>query len=116
MRSSSGGLRGWGRGWWCSDRFHRGVADGAEVSGLRHASDVALDALEPLLGELRKLDGLTERKRGVFYRRSSAFLHFHEDAAGFFADAKVGPGWRRFDVTTGKLRREFVRAVRNSLV
>jgi hypothetical protein len=76
---------------------------------------VALDALEPLLVELRKLDGLTERKRGVFYRGSSAFLHLHEDPAGFFADAKLGPAWRRFDVTTPKLRREFVRALKRAL-
>jgi hypothetical protein len=82
---------------------------------LRHASDVALDAIEPLLEELRRLPGLTERKRGVFYRRSSAFLHFHEDPAGFFADAKLGPAWRRFDVTTPKLRREFVRDVKRAL-
>jgi hypothetical protein len=82
---------------------------------LKHASAVALDALEPLLDELRSVPGLTERKRGVFYRGSSAFLHFHEDPAGFFADAKVGPGWQRFDVTTAKLRREFLRCVKEVL-
>jgi hypothetical protein len=82
---------------------------------LKHATDIALDALEPLLVELRAVQGLTERKRGIFYRRSRAFLHFHEDPAGFFADAKLGTAWRRFDVTTPKLRREFVRAVGEAL-
>jgi hypothetical protein len=51
----------------------------------------------------------------VFYRRSTAFLHFHEDPAGFFADAKIGPGWIRFDVTTAALRRALVKAVSDEL-
>ena len=82
---------------------------------MKHATDVALDALEPLLRELRRFDALTERKRGVFYRGSSAFIHFHEDSAGFFADAKVSPDWVRFDVTTAAQRRAFVREVRACL-
>jgi hypothetical protein len=56
---------------------------------MKHAGSDALDALEPVLAELRKLDGLKEKKRGTFYRGSSAFLHFHEDPAGFFADVKL---------------------------
>lgn len=79
---------------------------------MKHATPVALDALAGLLDELRAVDGLTERKRGLFYRGSSAFLHFHEDPAGFFADAKVSPAWVRFDVTTAKQRRALVREVR----
>jgi hypothetical protein len=77
---------------------------------MKHATSVALDALELLLDQLRVLP-IAERKRGVFYRGSSAFLHFHEDPAGFFADAKLGPGWVRFDVTTPKLRRAMLKAV-----
>ena len=34
------------------------------------------------------LDGLTERTPGTFYRRSRAFLHFHADPAGIFADVR----------------------------
>jgi hypothetical protein len=79
---------------------------------VKHATPVALDALDGLLSELREIDGLTERKRGVFYRGSSAFLHFHEDAAGFFADAKVTPAWVRFDVTTARQRRVLLREMR----
>lgn len=79
---------------------------------MKHATPVALDAIEPLLRELRTVEGLTERKRGLFYRGSSAFLHFHEDPAGFFADAKVIPAWVRFDVTTAAQRRALVREVR----
>jgi hypothetical protein len=82
---------------------------------VKHATAVALDALEPLLRELRAIEGLTERKRGVFYRGSSAFLHFHEDPAGFFADAKLTPAWVRFDVTTAAQRRALVREVARCL-
>lgn len=82
---------------------------------MKHATPVALDALEPLLRDLRRFDALTERKRGVFYRGSSAFLHFHEDPAGFFADAKVAPDWVRFEVTTAAQRRALVREVRACL-
>ncbi len=68
---------------------------------MKHASPQALDHLEPILGELRKLGGLKEKNRGSFYRGSSGFLHFHEDPAGYFADVKLD-------------RREFVRMPVNS--
>jgi hypothetical protein len=82
---------------------------------VKHATPFALDALDGLLRTLRAVDGLDERKRGVFYRGSSAFLHFHEDSAGFFADVKLGQAWVRLDVTTAAQRRELVREVRTFL-
>ena len=56
---------------------------------MKHAGGAALDALEPLLREVRTLPSLIEKKRGIFYRKSKAFLHFHEDEAGLFADIKL---------------------------
>jgi hypothetical protein len=56
---------------------------------VKHASAQALHQLAPLLERLRALPGLVERTPGSFYRRSSAFLHLHEDPAGLFADAKL---------------------------
>lgn len=56
---------------------------------MKHAGEATLDALEPLLGELRLLPRLKEKKRGTFYVGSKAFLHFHEDPAGPFADLKT---------------------------
>jgi len=83
---------------------------------VKHATAVALDALEPLLEQLRAVDGVAERKRGTFYRRSRAMLHFHEDPAGFFADIHLDPGWLRLPVNTAAERRrllaEFKRALR----
>jgi hypothetical protein len=80
---------------------------------MTHAGPEALDLLEPVLAKLRKLDGLRERKRGAFYRGSSAFLHFHEDPAGFFADLKVADDFVRFPVNSGaEVERLLARAAR----
>ena len=67
---------------------------------MKHATDDALDRLEPLLGRLRALDGLRERTRGTFTHRSRAFLHFHEDRAGLFADVRLAGDFERHEVTT----------------
>jgi len=45
---------------------------------MRHARPEDLDRLEPLLEKLRRLRGMKEKSRGLFYRGSRAFLHFHE--------------------------------------
>jgi hypothetical protein len=67
---------------------------------MKHAGPSALDQLELLLLELRKCPGLKEKQRGVFYRKSAAFLHFHEDPAGLFADLRAGADWERLPVGT----------------
>lgn len=56
---------------------------------MKHASPVTLRLLQPLLDELRKLDRLVERTPGAFYLKSKAFLHFHEDPSGLYADVKL---------------------------
>lgn len=81
---------------------------------MRHAGDAVLDRLESLLAELRTLPGLVERKRGTFYRGAVAFLHFHEDPAGLFADAKVGGDWQRMPVSTERERQALLRAARRA--
>lgn len=80
---------------------------------MKHATSTALDALEPLLAQLRGVAGLREKKRGVFYRGSAACLHFHEDPAGFFADLRTGPTWTRYEVTTAQQRRTLLREARH---
>ena len=67
---------------------------------MRHATPPALDELEPLLSRLRRIDQLVEKKRGVFYRKSKAFLHFHEDPAGLHADIRLETDFERFRVQT----------------
>lgn len=83
---------------------------------MKHASEATLRELEGLLVDLRKLPGMVERKPGIFYRRSQAFLHFHEDPAGLFADAKIdGASFARFGVSSPAEIRHFLAAVRGAL-
>jgi hypothetical protein len=84
---------------------------------MKHAGEQALDVLEALLVALRPLPGMTEKKRGVFYRKSKAFLHFHEDPAGLFADLRsaAGDDFDRYDVSTQALREALVAAVAERL-
>jgi hypothetical protein len=81
---------------------------------VRHARGETLDVLEPLLADVRGLPGLTERSRGTFYRGSNAFLHFHEDPAGIFADLKVAAGWRRMRSSTQRERATVLAAARGA--
>jgi len=82
---------------------------------VRHARSDALDELEPLLVELRSIDGLTERTRGVFYRGNKAFLHFHEDPSGHHADVRLTDDFDRFRVQTRAERRALLTEVRRAL-
>lgn len=81
---------------------------------MKHAGDATLDQLETSLALLRKIPGLVERKRGVFYRKSRAFLHFHEDPAGIFADLRIGDAWQRIEIMSAAARRALIRLVRNT--
>jgi len=65
---------------------------------VKHAGSASLDTLADLLAAIRK-NGLKEPSRGVFYRKGKAWLHFHEDKAGLFADIRVNGEWERFRVS-----------------
>jgi hypothetical protein len=67
---------------------------------MKHATAAGLAEIQELLGRLRRISGLVEKRPGVFYRRSRAFLHFHEDPAGLFADYRPGEEWIRLPVGT----------------
>jgi len=84
---------------------------------VRHPRDGELDRMAPVLEQLRGIDGLVERKPGVFYRRSKAFLHFHVDGDDFYADVRFdGADFDRMKVTTKAEQRSLVAAVRRALV
>jgi hypothetical protein len=85
------------------------------VDAVRHAGPDALDRLEPMLMDVRDLPGLVEKSRGTFYRGSRAFLHFHEDPAGLFADVRLHDEFERWDVTTRAYQRRLVTAIRKVL-
>ena len=80
---------------------------------MKHAGDDALDRLEPFLADLRKVPGLVEKKRGVFYRKSAAFLHFHDDPSGLHADVRLGEEFERFRVETVRERSKLIAAIRS---
>lgn len=83
---------------------------------MKHAGPAALDQLEPLLKELRALEGLKEKARGVFYRRTRAFLHFHEDPSGLHADLRIaGDDFDRYRVQDEDERAALLALVRQTL-
>jgi len=82
---------------------------------MKHAGAEALDRLEALLADVRRLPGLKERSRGVFYKGGKAILHFHEDPAGLFADLKVGTAFVRHDVSDAARQRAFARVLKTTL-
>lgn len=82
---------------------------------MRHATPSALDRLEPLLTRLRDIDGLVEKKRGVFYRGSKAFLHFHEDRTGLHADVRLSAEFERFRVEAPAEQDHLLTAINRAL-
>jgi hypothetical protein len=82
---------------------------------MKHADDAALDQLDDLLNQIREQVGLKERKRGVFYRGSVAFLHFHEDPAGLFADVRTDADWERVPANTPTEKRRLVAKIKAAL-
>jgi hypothetical protein len=82
------------------------------IFSMKHAGREALDRLAPLIEELRSTAGLVEKKPGIFYRKSKAFLHFHEDPSGLYADIRVSDEFERRRVETAKERAAFLSLVR----
>jgi hypothetical protein len=82
---------------------------------MRRARPAALDALADLIASLRGLDGMKETSRGVFYRGSKAFLHFHEDPEGLFCDVRLAADFERFRVSTAREQAALLKRVRAAL-
>ena len=78
---------------------------------MRHARAAALEALNDLLESLRSRTDLTERRLGIFYVSGKAFLHFHEDPAGLFADLRFADDWQRFPVNSPGERAELLAVI-----
>ncbi|HEY9712689.1 MAG TPA: hypothetical protein V6C72_04425 [Chroococcales cyanobacterium] len=83
---------------------------------MKHAGEETLAALSGLLSQLRQIPGLKEKKHGTFYRAGAAFLHFHEDPAGIFADLKIDGAWQRFNATTADDQKRLLIAARTKAV
>ncbi|MDP9043575.1 MAG: hypothetical protein M3O01_02095 [Pseudomonadota bacterium] len=77
---------------------------------MAHADDATLTRLLPLLRQLREIKALREQKPGIFYLKSNAFVHFHDQDGAVFADLKKssGSGFDRYPVDTPAQQRKFV--------
>jgi hypothetical protein len=83
---------------------------------MKHAGKEALGNLAPVLDALREQRALVERTPGSFYLKSSGLVHFHEDAAGLFADLKEDlVSFTRYRVSTLAERRAFLARVNRCL-
>ena len=82
---------------------------------MKHAAPAALAALADLLAQVRVRAGIAERRPGVFYSKSRAFLHFHEDPAGLFADLRAGADFDRYPVNTPPEREALLSAIDRAL-
>jgi hypothetical protein len=78
---------------------------------MKHAGTAAFGALRDLLQSLRTRTALVERRPGIFYVGGRAFLHFHEDPAGLFADLRLANDWHRFPVNSPGERAELLAVI-----
>lgn len=67
---------------------------------MKHAGPRTLARIAPLLDALRNRPALREKRPGVFYLKSRAFLHFHDDPEGIFADVRLADDFVRLPVTS----------------
>src|SRR5262249_20098897 len=67
---------------------------------MRHAGPDTLERIPRLLAELRARTALRERRPGPLQLRSRAFLHFHDDPSGIYADVRLADDFVRMRVTT----------------
>jgi hypothetical protein len=82
---------------------------------MRHATPTTLEALADLLATLRGIDGIVEKRPGAFSRGSRAFLHFHDDPTGYYADVRFDRDFERFRVTTKREQQTLVTRIRAAL-
>lgn len=77
---------------------------------MARADASALQALLPLLRQLREIKGVQEKSPGTFYARRDAFVHFHDEAGVLYADLKRpgGTGFDRFALATPAEQRKLV--------
>lgn len=67
---------------------------------MKHAGPPTLARISSLLKQLRARPVLRERRPGVFELKSRAFLHFHDDPSGVYADLRLAEGFVRLPVTS----------------
>ena len=83
---------------------------------MKHATTETIARIEPLLNRIRNFSELEEKKPGIYYFKSSAFLHFHEDGNQLYADVKLEPpDFERLPVTTNDQQDRLIRLIREKV-
>jgi hypothetical protein len=83
---------------------------------VKHAGAATVHRLSLLLDRIRASGTLTEKKPGVFYRKSRAFLHFHEHGSDVFADVRLdGNDFTRLPCSTPQDQQALLERIRQCL-
>jgi hypothetical protein len=82
---------------------------------MKHAGPDTLLRISGLLAELRARRVLRERRPGVFELKSRAFLHFHDDPSGVFADVRLSEGFVRLPVTSSAQQSDLLERIDHCL-
>ena len=82
---------------------------------MKHAGPNALARIAPLLEALRARPVLRERRPGIFELKSRAFLHFHDDPSGIFADVRLGADFVRMPVTSSSEQADLLQRIDDRL-
>lgn len=75
---------------------------------MKHAGPRTLGRISSLVEELRTRTALSEKRPGIFYLKSRAFLHFHDDPSGIFADVRLADEFVRLPVTSSSEQSDFL--------
>jgi hypothetical protein len=95
-----------------STALESNVADDHAGAAMKHATPATLESMTELLSALRAVEGISEKRPGAFSRGSRAFLHFHEDPTGVYADVRLESEFERFRVTTRREQQTLIARVR----
>jgi hypothetical protein len=98
----------------CPFNASRRAQAGGGDEKVKHAGPEVLAALADLISAIRTR-GLKEPRPGIFHRKGKAWLHFHEDETGLFADIRVGAEWDRFRVSDPEERANLLAFVDDNL-
>jgi len=82
---------------------------------MKHAGPSTLARISSLLEDLRARAALEEKRAGVFYLKSRAFLHFHDDPGGVFADVRLADEFVRLRVTTSSEQSDLLERIDDCL-
>ena len=82
---------------------------------MKHAGPRTFARISPLLEELRSHPVLREKRPGVFYLKSRAFLHFHDDPNDVFADVRLADEFVRLPVTHSSQQSDLLERIDDAL-